>query len=83
MVQNLEQSSAFSLTGSPKQVSYRVTPCHLRESAVHYSSNKSVTQENLSRNIQLFFPLSTVASDLSSSSFFKLSTRTATPKFTP
>lgn len=44
---------------------------------------KASRRKNLSRNIQLFFPLSTVASDLSSSFFFKLSTQTATPKFTP
>jgi len=39
MVQNLEQSSTFSLTGSPKQVSYRVTPYHLRKKrSLHYFS---------------------------------------------
>lgn len=57
MVQNLEQSSAFSLTGSPKQVSYRVTPCHFRESVVHYSSNKSVTQEKFITQYTIVLPL--------------------------
>lgn len=57
MVQNLEQSSAFSLTGSPKQVSYRVTPCHLRESSVHYFSNKSVTQEKFITQYTIVLPL--------------------------
>ena len=68
MVQNLEQSSTFSLTGSPNQVSYRVTPHHLKKSVMHYSLNKSVMQE--------------IPAIYHSNLIFKLLTLKAPPKFT-